>query len=166
MRTADDCQWAHDTIVGALLGEVPIELNRDERLELAAGVSGICWVLEHDHVELFPKMLANVQQRAEAVGYRLGSVPRCPAGQPVQPQHPAGLADLVKAYWAAERQAGEARRRMTDLATAIANAADRQDVSFEGFVVPVDGAMVFVRLLNPDGKLPWNVQISRIGVGK
>jgi hypothetical protein len=74
MRTQEEIQKAHDMLVAICLKEVPSPFsgNQEEAfsgLSIAAGV--LCWVLEHDHNSVFEKLLADMQQSLEGMGYTL-----------------------------------------------------------------------------------------------
>jgi hypothetical protein len=71
LRTQKEIQHAHDLLVGVIVGEAPIELNKPNDISLRIAASVLCWVLHHDHNDAFDKVLEDVEKRCADVGFHL-----------------------------------------------------------------------------------------------
>lgn len=68
MRSQDEIQKAHDTIVAALFHEFPIDWTPEVKMCFHAAADVLCWVLEHEHNKMFAENFAALEERIKASG--------------------------------------------------------------------------------------------------
>jgi hypothetical protein len=71
MKTQLEIQRAHDIMVAFLVGEMPVNIDREQRLILASSCSALCWVLGHDHNTQFSTLLSGLEETARIAGLTL-----------------------------------------------------------------------------------------------
>lgn len=70
MKTTDEIQRAHDTLLSVVLGEVKIGLPQEVLRDAQNNASVLCWVLEHEHNQTFQTNLDMLREAISAAGYR------------------------------------------------------------------------------------------------
>jgi hypothetical protein len=72
MRTHEEIQRAHDTLVGVILREVPVQMkDRETQLGLHAALDALCWVLQDRCESDFADNLSKIEKELAARGFRL-----------------------------------------------------------------------------------------------
>lgn len=71
MKTPDEIQWAHDLLVGIILGEAPIRASAEIKTAVSHMASVLCWVLDHDHNTEFVDMLTELEAATTTAGVQL-----------------------------------------------------------------------------------------------
>jgi hypothetical protein len=78
IRTPEELQWAHDTLVGLIVDDRMRReiLGPDEDGKILAAMMAnaevLCWMLGHDHNETFQKNLDQIHGAALECGYFMG----------------------------------------------------------------------------------------------
>lgn len=91
MKSRDDIQRAHDTLVAQVTGEVPFLFDESARLPMRAALDVLCWVLGHDHNVSFAHVLENLDAGLRDLGYELKRAD-APAAVTPSPESPPGTA--------------------------------------------------------------------------
>jgi hypothetical protein len=72
IRARDDVQRGHDLLVHVVTDEEARGLFSNTDVEsLTRSLDALCWVLRHDHNRTFASVLAQIEMRMEASGFRL-----------------------------------------------------------------------------------------------
>ena len=72
MKTQDEIQKAHDTIVAALFGQCgPIDWTDEVKQCFHAAADVLCWVLDHDHNVMFNANMFALEERIRANGGKM-----------------------------------------------------------------------------------------------
>jgi hypothetical protein len=75
MRSPDEIQWAHDLLTAFVTGEVPHAIIDEASMEhLQSSLDVLCWVLDHEHVDAFPRNIARLEAILRQVGGSLNRV--------------------------------------------------------------------------------------------
>jgi hypothetical protein len=61
MRSADEIQFAHDVLVGIILGEAELRgATKEDLKNITNAAAVLCWVLRHDHNTSFGENLKRI----------------------------------------------------------------------------------------------------------
>lgn len=72
MKTQDEVQRAHDLLCGIVTGEVrSFPMAPSELQSLHAVLDCLCWILEHEHNQVFQENMAILEERLQEAGYCL-----------------------------------------------------------------------------------------------
>ena len=72
IRDRDEIQRGHDMLAYLVTDEEARSLFSTADVEsLTRSLDALCWVLRHDHNRTFASVLAQVEMRMEAAGFRL-----------------------------------------------------------------------------------------------
>ena len=70
LREPLEVQFAHDTLLAMLTGDVPVPVDPSTRSRIAIACDVLCWVLKHQHNGEFEKNLEGLRNQMKAAGYR------------------------------------------------------------------------------------------------
>ena len=68
MKTQDDVQRAHDTLIGIILGESPIKVHAQHKKLLSAQADVLCWFLGCEHNDAFRRNLDSIEMSIRKSG--------------------------------------------------------------------------------------------------
>lgn len=86
VRTADEVQKVHDTLVSILLGECPNPMPTNQKVILSSLESICCWLLGHEHNNKFEKFMDDIYAFLKDQGYKIVD-----HGAPVVPVQPRSV---------------------------------------------------------------------------
>lgn len=76
MRSEEELQRAHDTLLAVTLGEVHVHLTPRALTGTQVALDVLCWALNHDHNDAFEGNMANLKHAIASAGYAEKGLPR------------------------------------------------------------------------------------------